>query len=604
MTSELIIEGQHADLAPGTDITLEYNSGLFGEIGKLSLSHSYTIKLPRTTRNARIFDSPEVPAHDTTGARRYMRAEFRRNGLGLIPEAYLYLLNTAPDSYEVALVWDRLPGLTEWNDAKPKLTALSGLPTPTWKGAALATKNTTDGVFFARYNSGLWEWVANLPAAPHPSVTLYELVTRIFENAGIPYSISDTLQTELRKHALLVAPSHKPSPEMELESGAQAQRLQWLTNMSGGLSYWWFNDWRLGWDSPDTDERTMQMGATSELRIILNLKITGSTPSLYLTLSAGNNSVNLYPQKTTDGGYLIDTTVDLQDALGLESESSYYTLAVNGLTNGGSYNFSAYDSSLPLFALIRPHERISVEHQNVFPIADNLPEIGQMEFLKSTLALFGATMLAQDGQIQLVTYEEILKPAGALDWTAKVDMTEDGIQGLSYTLADFAQENWIRYQEDEALPELPDIELLMDDLTAKASRDMLKLPFAASNGDKAVHYRCQDVYEDGVYRTEAEDIDIKPRVFGFDYDSDGKRRLIFPTALSGTGAVRAYMQRYQDIIRKPYVLTTNIRLNDLDLMGLDYTRPVYLGQFGRYYAILKIQTSDTDLCKVELLQLP
>ena len=41
MTRELIIEGQHVDLAPDTDITLEYVSNILSDPGKISLSHSY-----------------------------------------------------------------------------------------------------------------------------------------------------------------------------------------------------------------------------------------------------------------------------------------------------------------------------------------------------------------------------------------------------------------------------------------------------------------------------------------------------------------------------------------------------------------------------------
>ena len=40
MTRELIIEGQHVDLAPDTDITLEFVNNIIGDIGKISLSRS------------------------------------------------------------------------------------------------------------------------------------------------------------------------------------------------------------------------------------------------------------------------------------------------------------------------------------------------------------------------------------------------------------------------------------------------------------------------------------------------------------------------------------------------------------------------------------
>lgn len=41
MTRELLIEGQHVDLAPNTEITLEFVNNIVGDFGKINQSHSY-----------------------------------------------------------------------------------------------------------------------------------------------------------------------------------------------------------------------------------------------------------------------------------------------------------------------------------------------------------------------------------------------------------------------------------------------------------------------------------------------------------------------------------------------------------------------------------
>ena len=604
MTRELIIEGQHVDLAPDTDITLEYVSNILSDPGKISLSHSYTVKLPKTARNARILDDPGRPGYDSSLARRFLTAQYFRNGIDLIGQAQAYLVSISADSYEVVLVWSRVPGLKEWNDAKLKLPDLTGLPTLQWKGAAYATAGTTDGCFFARYVSGAWNNAPNI--APHPSVTLYELMTRIFQNAGVPYEIGDRLTDTLQSHALLVAPSHKPSLTMELDAGAQASSLKWITT-SGSGSYWWFQGWQTGWDAPGDGgletSRTIQRGPSEELRFYLNLKIAGATPDLYFSLEHGGDSYILSPSRTTDGGYLMDTVVDLNSDLRMDEESDYFSIKIMGLSDNGAYSFSTYDPLRPMFALIRPHETIQAEHQNLFPISDNLPNIGQMDFIKAVLGLFGALMWTANGTLVLERYDDILHKEQAVDWTHKVDMRE-GIQDFQYLLSDFAQKNLIKYEPDVTLPVSPDITLEMEDPTADESKELLKLPFAASIRDQAIHYRCTDAWDDnGQYYVEVEDIDIKPRIFGFTYDGQ-TRGLRFPDSLSGKWATSAYLETYQSLIRTPVQISVNIRLHELDLAQLDTTRPVYLGQYGRYYAILKIQTSNTDLCKVELLQLP
>jgi hypothetical protein len=80
--------------------------------------------------------------------------------------------------------------------------------------------------------------------------------------------------------------------------------------------------------------------------------------------------------------------------------------------------------------------------------------------------------------------------------------------------------------------------------------------------------------------------------------------LEFPDTLYGEGLVNRYYKSLQNTIKCPVKLSVSVRLNEVDLKGLDFSTPVYLRQFGNYYAILKVQTSKTDICKVELLQLP
>ncbi|MEE1324912.1 MAG: hypothetical protein U0K19_04950 [Bifidobacteriaceae bacterium] len=607
MTHELIIEGQHVDLAPNTDITLEYVSNIIGDVSKINLSHSYTIKLPKTLRNARVLDDPGRPGHDSTKGRRYLSAEYYRNGIDLIGPAQAYLLKVSSDSYEVALIWNRIPALSELSAAKPKLPDLKGLPELKWDGAPWATANTTDGCFFARYYSGTSHRIGSsvnddpygTTGLLHPSVTLYELITRIFSNAGIPYRIGVHLSNMLKNHALLVAPSHKPSFDMELAAGAQADSLNYIYTMGVG-DFWWFQGWQTGWDAPGDGtleaQHTIQRGPTKEMRFYLNMQIYGQTPDLYIELNPGGSGYILQPTRTEDGGYLLDAVVDLESELGLTNETDYFTIAIQGLTPNGYYQYNRYDTSRPLFAIMRPHETIPVDHQNLFPVGVNLPNIGQMDFIKSVLGLFGAVIVPYKNSLVLEHFDDILLKRLAVDWTSKVDMRE-GIKEYSGQLKDFAQKNRIKYEPDVSLPVSPDLTLVMEDQTATLEKDWLKLPFAASRGNQAIH---QKYNHDG---GEVEYLDIKPRIFGYTYSAEGYRYLTFPETLAGDRAVKEYHNTFQSILRKPVTIEVNVRLHELDLAQLDLTNPVYLGQYGQYYAIIKIQTSDTDLCKVELLQL-
>ena len=169
---------------------------------------------------------------------------------------------------------------------------------------------------------------------------------------------------------------------------------------------------------------------------------------------------------------------------------------------------------------------------------------------------------------------------------------------MSYSLSNWAQRNTISYAEDVPVNMHPNADLIIQDFTLAEQKDRYKLPFAASVGDQAVQYNVED--------GQIVDIKIKPRIFRVYEEADDSgdliRHLSFTEDLYGD-AIKARYARLQDAILKPVFISVNVRLNELDLAQFDPTRLVYLSQYGHYYAILKVQTSATDLCKVELLQI-
>lgn len=601
MTQELIIEGQRVDLSTDTDIALEYTSSLFGDIGKIHSPRSYTIKLPRTANNARILDDAGAPGHESSMTRRYLTAQYYRNGIDLVGDGQAHILARTDESYEIALVWDNLTALRALSQSKKKLTDITGLGTLTWRGAALADNTSTDIAFYGGYDSGAWANATEV--ARHPAVTL-SIVGSMLHQAGAAYQMSDRVAELLRTHAILAAPSHKPSLDMELYSGARATTLEYITT-SGSGRYWWFTGWTRGWDAPQADDSSNSIKVGSEgfnIRIIMNVKLSKDAPNFHIKLESGGGDCILRPTRTADGGYLIDQEVDLRETLGVEHSADYYGINVVGVPNGATA--SAYSPTGYIFALIRPHETIKASKDNRFPVAENLPDIGQYEFIKAVMGLFGIAPVVKAGTLHLMTYDEILSKSEAVDWTEKVDMEGiDGIRNAGFTLSSRAQSNLITYETDKPLPIDPTIELTCDDATLDVQKEFLKLPFAASSGNEAKHYKCRDAWDDGNYYVGVEDIDIKPRIFGFNADANGKRQLFFTADLWGQGAIDAYHCRYQEIIRSPRTLKVGIRLNEIDLKQLDLSRAVYLAQYGQFYAVMKVQTSDTDLCKVELLQI-
>lgn len=615
MTRELIIEGQHVDLSPDTDITLEYVSNVLGDFGKISLSRSYTVKLPRTLRNAKILDDPGRPGHESAGTRRFLTARYYRHGIDLLGDAQAYVLRTTAEAYELALVWNTLPALQALSQSKKTLNDLAGLSRLTWIGSNGQTPDYTGmqagsvGALFAWYESGLGPLrYPDVNAATHPCMSLDVLLRLIMEQAGVPYSIeSERAQAALWSCLLLAAPSHKPDRAMELESGSVAGSVAFrAANVNHKpTTLLDLNDWTHGWDAPGVATGPFNTGEIKKHRLLINLRTPANMDGAYMYIRGiqldgvvvkdQEELARFYFHSDADGYYCsADETFDL-------GSWPQYSVGLGGLEGSVPSVATAYEAGLPLFALNRIHDVIDIAQDNRFPLEGNLPDIGQWEFVTTCMSMFGMVPVIKDGVVSFVDYSILFDKSQALEWTHKVAMNADGSPDeLSPSSDGWAQSNLIVFAKNDEVAD-PTADIKVSDATLKESRDLFKLPFAASRQSSAIHY---EVGKDN----ELEDIDIQPRVFCLSnaQDEEGNTRsiLTYTDDLSGESLVRTYFPELQEAMRKPVRLSVGIRLHELDLARLDFRRPVYLGQWGQYYSIIKIQTSDTDLCKVELIQIP
>lgn len=615
---QLIIENQQADLGD-VRITLEYVTNLFGDPGKINLSRSYTVSLPKTIRNAAILDNPGSPAHGSGMARRFFSARYIRNGIDLLGEARAYLLRTTDDAYEVALIWSTLEGLQELSQSKATLNDLPNLPALRWIGPNGRTPDYTggyddSGALHAWYNCGFGlssgpEGTLDpyeINAATHPAMKVSDLFGRILNNAGIPWALqSEKASAAMASQCVLAAPSAKPSPAMERESGTSylgpySRPGNAVLNLADSE----YATASSGWD-PALGSTYIQFKTDGDRkhRIILNLAPPETHAGIFANISlrvmayettVGEAGVEVARAEYNGRAYILDTVLD---PAGFRAYDFRFEAPVG--TRIPAVTFTAYDPKLPPLVIHRVHEHIIISADNRFPLEGNLPDLEQWEFVRACMAMYGLVPLIRGGQLHFYDYGQILDTADAYDWTAKVAQTRDGMpHELAYSLGDWAQDNEITFAEDKTEPQTtdPTVRITVEDPTIKAAREWAKLPFAASNGSAAIHYRMKD----GV----PESIDIAPRIFEIGEGQNGGAQLYFTPRMKGEGLKAEHYARVQEVLRRPVHLVANVRLNEIDVATLDLARPVYLSQFGRYYAILKVQTSDTDLCKVELIQLP
>jgi hypothetical protein len=185
------------------------------------------------------------------------------------------------------------------------------------------------------------------------------------------------------------------------------------------------------------------------------------------------------------------------------------------------------------------------------------------------------------------------------DWS-KV-LTEQYIDcpnNVSQTIDGYAQRNTIKYKEDKNDPVDLTASLVVEDEALESEKKLIEFPFAASRGNKIPQYSLND-------EGELEKNDCEYRVMRITYGENyTNNALRFSDDMTPQQIANRHYSELQDVIRKPMQIEEEVILSLLDLKDIDYSKPVYLSKYGRYFAIISIQwTSDKLTSRVKLLRI-
>lgn len=213
---------EQIDLNEPSGIQLNYKSNLFGDLSKVTCSHSYTFKLPMTVNNRRVLDYAEDIRHQSTMIRKRLTASYMQNGFNLFSNANLYV-ESVGSSYNAIMTWDVISGLTTLKDNDISLRKLPNDNVETHFGGVQATPedeafSNTELVLHPLYNCGIPYYKWNLPyvgsgsgdssggnhrtstsrytsfyAFPMPVVPVYRLLQMINTHFGTKFKLGDSI---------------------------------------------------------------------------------------------------------------------------------------------------------------------------------------------------------------------------------------------------------------------------------------------------------------------------------------------------------------------------------------------------------------------------
>lgn len=258
----------------------------------------------------------------------------------------------------------------------------------------------------------------------------------------------------------------------------------------------------------------------------------------------------------------------------------------------------------------------AIPYPNNFQLIPNLPNISQLDFVKvicQMYCLFPVVDSADEEIIRFVPFDTLQNNiTGAYDWSDKLlEYARDVPKRISFRAGDYARNNIIKYKDDdnEKYPFHSEAVLQIDDNTLEKEKTLVEFPWAATRVDRITQYELKQETDDNepptiTYEAEFTQCEYRiMRITEWQRQSDCANVAQFQN-LDAEYILATYYATYQAAIMQPRIITEHVRLNELEMRDVDFTHPVYLSKYGRYFAIKQIQwTVGDEYAEVELLLL-
>lgn len=591
MKEELYIKGESVDLGD-SEITLNFKSNLLGDISKITASNSYTITLPRTNKNIRLLDFPDVAGHESYMMRDYFNAEYYRNGVKLF-DAKAVLISCSEDGFNVALTWGMSEKFIQLMNDDKSIQEFADMALP-WNSSTTYDNGLVDGQLshgYIRHNAGIDVDSNRDKIFIHPSVNCMRLLEEIASYYGLTMDWGSYKQYIELLYLPLI--SQKASSKYNF----------FEANITGTL------------DSDIKYVKFTQINRVDGINIS-NTETYGDVVRIYETSLDWELDILIYTNKHntlnvvelafySNAQYIKSLQISSND-IGL---CAYKGVIPFDITEYSNITIRICINNGALLGIIKSYIKIfsedvqSVSYNQYYPIGSNLPDISVVDFIKQICWLFGLFAIKNTG-VSFISVNKIIDNRDkAVDWSKKLVPTGWTAKETSYTFGDFAQKNYFRYEENENAKSA-DGYMVVQNKTLDHEKDLAKLPYTAGgdNGDmRAVPYFKWS--EDGT-TVELEDCGDRIMQLVISFDSQGKEdaRLDFSDLKFQNRVSRFGLSSYQDLIKSPFVIKDTFRLTEIDLKNLDYTIPVYIERYAAFFAIISIK-SQGDYSECELLKL-
>lgn len=246
-----------------------------------------------------------------------------------------------------------------------------------------------------------------------------------------------------------------------------------------------------------------------------------------------------------------------------------------------------------------------------FPVGKNLPDIKVTDFLKC-ICILTSTFPSQRFTSGTLAFADIATlweaKAQAVDWTKELIPSEasNHPRQTDFSVEEYCQHNIYKWKEDDTVYQLHDADMTVDNKTLEYTQDVCTLPFAATDGNRIPIYEWESKqYTFGRTTTTVQTATkykaCKDRIVNLVKSDTGNAALAFNIDLQNIFDNK--LEKLRKTVANPHQITERFNLSDLEILNFDETKPVYLAQYGAYFAVLEIKTTSSGYSEVTMIEL-
>ena len=667
MEERLYIDNQLVDLGSSNNITLDIKSNLFRDVSKLSSNTTYTVKLPKTVRNMMILGQAEVVQSLDTFPYNMHTARYFRNGVEVIKNGRTSVLSVTNEAFEISIVWglwEKFSTLTSKGTTLNQLEtddrilfqknnkietigtikergygyagfderikedndelyfkADCGMIYPTLSGIG-RREDSTSGVFGNKSHG------SSGPEYLHPVVCVPWVLDIIKQQVGIRFEWMGECKDYV--DTLVIPLINKKSNYLTFEDKFELNMLS-----RTGLGEIMCNVTKTSNMFKEDGDGITMLTAASSAKVVIEIKAewqwdnTGAKPNAH----GGSGNVNWDGYWTTGQTFKVihksgddETTYVCGPQKRFNVPSGYQGVIKSDIKGQGKIEMQQGDTLR--FEWSHPKNKCLIgmvfnggtmkatiaSDDNVptggyFPITYNLPNIKIIDFIKFLAAITGSfpLQMTEENKVLFVPLATVWNnKTNASDWTRRIipQGAYNQAKTIEFKLSDYAQHNYYKWKADDKVAGNYDGDIQVENETLESEKTMFEFPFSACDGNNVPMYEGLNYSAGSSFTpegTEPSYSSCNSRILRMTGEPSDKASCIFDINMQSI--IDDKYQNVVETLRNTKLIKENVKMSDIELLNFDETKPVYLAQYGAYFAVIEIKSQSNGIAEATMLEL-